>query len=304
MGRGGARTWRARPRGRPSASRRRPCWRRRTTGGWPPPRICSTAPAILVLVPPPRRLRRAAGARAQFSIGSFAVQPSEFAKIVLILALARYLSRGGRLAAVRLLPRRRPAPRRRPGRALILREPDLGTALVFAPVHFGDAPRRGRPPLLPSPGSPADGPPLPPRRLAAPQAVPEAPDQVFLDPAARPAARRLQRDPVPHRRGGRRGMGGRAGSTAPKTHLRFLPEQHRLHLLRARRGGGVPWAAPCCSRSTRRSSSPGLRIAEQARDEFGEAGGGRHHGAAGGPRGDQHRDDDRAAPDPPGLRSR
>ena len=75
------------------------------------------------------------GARRWIEIGSFAFQPSEFAKITFVFALAKYL--GGvreeienpkaliiplAMAAVPML--------------LIFKEPDLGTALIFVPILF------------------------------------------------------------------------------------------------------------------------------------------------------------------------
>jgi rod shape determining protein RodA len=73
------------------------------------------------------------GARSWLFVGGFTVQPSEFAKIVLILALAKYLS-GGYLARgsmsyilVALLIAFIPI-------VLILKQPDLGTAMVCIPV--------------------------------------------------------------------------------------------------------------------------------------------------------------------------
>ena len=83
---------------------------------------------VTLIVTDPRR-----GAQSWFSIGAFAVQPSEFAKVALILALARYLSREGvsrsspsylvgalLLAGFPIL--------------LILKQPDFGSAVVFIPV--------------------------------------------------------------------------------------------------------------------------------------------------------------------------
>ena len=75
------------------------------------------------------------GARRWIEIGSFAFQPSEFAKITFIFALAKYLgdikdgigSPKALIApfAMALVPM-----------LLIFKEPDLGTALVFVPVLF------------------------------------------------------------------------------------------------------------------------------------------------------------------------
>ncbi|MCZ7638260.1 MAG: FtsW/RodA/SpoVE family cell cycle protein [Verrucomicrobia bacterium] len=73
------------------------------------------------------------GARRWILLGPFQFQPSEFAKIATIFALASYLSRPAPEVATPglffkslglcLLPF-----------VLILREPDLGSALVFLPV--------------------------------------------------------------------------------------------------------------------------------------------------------------------------
>lgn len=75
------------------------------------------------------------GARRWIEIGSFAFQPSEFAKITFVFALAKYLGAVRdhiedpkaliiplAMAAVPML--------------LIFKEPDLGTALIFAPILF------------------------------------------------------------------------------------------------------------------------------------------------------------------------
>jgi cell division protein FtsW (lipid II flippase) len=74
------------------------------------------------------------GARRWIRLGPIGLQPSEFAKVAFVLALARYLmyrDNHRRLSgllvplAMTLVPV-----------FLILREPDLGTALVFLPVSF------------------------------------------------------------------------------------------------------------------------------------------------------------------------
>jgi rod shape determining protein RodA len=75
------------------------------------------------------------GARSWIGIGELGVQPSEFAKIVTIVFLARYLEqRAGRAGelrvfvsagAIALLPM-----------LLVLAQPDLGTALVYVPVFL------------------------------------------------------------------------------------------------------------------------------------------------------------------------
>ena len=76
------------------------------------------------------------GARRWFQIGNFLFQPSEFAKIALILVLARILAnrrvdwtRFGSLTipvALTLIPT-----------ALIIKQPDLGTAISFIAILFG-----------------------------------------------------------------------------------------------------------------------------------------------------------------------
>lgn len=76
------------------------------------------------------------GARRWIQIGGFTIQPSEFAKITLILMLARYLAgrsdRRDRWSYV-LVPCLLAAI---PG-VLILKQPDLGTAIIFMPVTIG-----------------------------------------------------------------------------------------------------------------------------------------------------------------------
>jgi rod shape determining protein RodA len=76
------------------------------------------------------------GARAWIGIGSFGIQPSEFAKITTILLLARYLdfSKRSRNSIIRFMiscvivfvPM-----------AIILLQPDFGTSLVFIPILLG-----------------------------------------------------------------------------------------------------------------------------------------------------------------------
>lgn len=76
------------------------------------------------------------GARRWIQVGGFTVQPSEFAKVTLVLMLVRFLAarfdRRERWSYV-LVPcllAALPA-------ALILKQPDLGTALIFLPVTLG-----------------------------------------------------------------------------------------------------------------------------------------------------------------------
>ncbi len=74
------------------------------------------------------------GARRWIRVGPIGFQPSEFAKIAFVLALSRYLMyRDNYRRFLGLLP---PLGIAVLPVLLILREPDLGTALVFVPVLF------------------------------------------------------------------------------------------------------------------------------------------------------------------------
>jgi rod shape determining protein RodA len=79
--------------------------------------------------------KRSKGAQAWFQIGAYQLEPSEFAKIALIVGLAaicaNYKGRlGGRELAIILGLAAVPF-------ALIYRQPDLGTALVLSAILFG-----------------------------------------------------------------------------------------------------------------------------------------------------------------------
>ncbi len=79
--------------------------------------------------------RTVGGAQRWLSFGGFAFQPSEFVKIVLILTLAKFFSnREGQIKKVKslagaavlvLVPM-----------ALVIQQPDLGTALILMPIFF------------------------------------------------------------------------------------------------------------------------------------------------------------------------
>jgi cell division protein FtsW (lipid II flippase) len=74
------------------------------------------------------------GARRWIRVGPMSLQPSEFAKVAFVLAMARYLMyRDDHRRLVGLLL---PLAMTLVPVLLILREPDLGTALVFLPVFF------------------------------------------------------------------------------------------------------------------------------------------------------------------------
>ncbi|UCE26413.1 MAG: rod shape-determining protein RodA [Candidatus Coatesbacteria bacterium] len=94
------------------------------------PFLYAFAVVLLVLV-----LFTGSGARRWLAVGPFSFQPSEFAKVALILSLAGLLSYkrvteslGGLLVPVVLAAV--PA-------LLVIAEPDLGTAVVFIPLLFG-----------------------------------------------------------------------------------------------------------------------------------------------------------------------
>jgi len=71
------------------------------------------------------------GARRWIGVGPFSIQPSEFAKLALVVALARYLHRqvGERTLALRALLV--PVLLLAPPAVLILKQPDLGTVIVL-----------------------------------------------------------------------------------------------------------------------------------------------------------------------------
>ena len=89
--------------------------------------------ALLLVLTPLGAVRQ--GARARFVVGDYQVQPSEFAKLAIIVILAHYGARcGGRMSLRQLVTAlvlvAGPA-------LLILMEPDAGTAVVFAIIAMG-----------------------------------------------------------------------------------------------------------------------------------------------------------------------
>jgi len=86
----------------------------------------------LVLVAAPE----VAGSRRWFALGPVRIQPSEPAKIMLILMLARVLGRSAP-GDQRLLPLAGSALLMMAPLALVLKEPDLGTSLVFLAIWLG-----------------------------------------------------------------------------------------------------------------------------------------------------------------------
>lgn len=216
---------------------------------------------IVLLTADPRR-----GARSWFSTGGFAVQPSEFAKIALILTLAKYLSRGD-------MPRSSPIytlgalliaviPL-----GLILKQPDLGTALVLVPVVCAMliVARASWLHLLYGAVAGILALPLGWSLLKPYQ---QARIRVFLNP---------QLDPL--RAGynaiqsliavGSGGLWGRGWLHGTQTHLRFLPERHTDFIFCVL--GEETGFAGCMLLISLYAIMifTGLRIADQARDEFG-----------------------------------
>ncbi|HQR15294.1 MAG TPA: rod shape-determining protein RodA, partial [Nitrospira sp.] len=73
------------------------------------------------------------GAQRWIPIGPFAFQPSEFAKLVLVLVLANYYSRASRVGWLHRVVL--PGLIVLPGLLLILKQPDLGSGLSFLAVY-------------------------------------------------------------------------------------------------------------------------------------------------------------------------
>lgn len=94
--------------------------------------LISVAVLVLVLVAAPE----VAGSRRWFSLGPVRLQPSEPAKVALILMLARLLGRSAPNER-RLLPLAASGLLMMVPLALVLKEPDLGTSLVFAAIWLG-----------------------------------------------------------------------------------------------------------------------------------------------------------------------
>lgn len=87
--------------------------------------------ALLLLVLVPVLGAIGGGSRRWLTLGAVSIQPSEFMKLALVVALARWLHR---LAGDQPLPLRAlivPAVLVAPAAVLILKQPDLGTALVL-----------------------------------------------------------------------------------------------------------------------------------------------------------------------------
>jgi rod shape determining protein RodA len=77
--------------------------------------------------------RTSKGAQRWIALGPFSFQPSEFAKLVLILVLAHYYSKAPRIGWLQRVIV--PGILMLPGLVLILKQPDLGSALSFMAVY-------------------------------------------------------------------------------------------------------------------------------------------------------------------------
>ncbi len=78
--------------------------------------------------------RSSRGAQRWFALGPFAFQPSEFAKLVLVLVLAKYFAEVQRTGWLQLVVI--PGIIALPGLLLILKQPDLGTAMSFTFIYL------------------------------------------------------------------------------------------------------------------------------------------------------------------------
>ena len=94
--------------------------------------IANLALLVLVLV----LGREAKGAQRWIPIGPFNLQPSEFAKLLLIVTLANHLSRAGE-SIMTVAGLARSALHVGIPALLIFRQPDLGTSLVVVTIWFG-----------------------------------------------------------------------------------------------------------------------------------------------------------------------
>ncbi len=100
---------------------------------WAPYLFLASSGVLLLVVSPLGS--KSNGSQAWFQVGSFQLQPSEFAKITLIVALAAFAASGnghldrrrlGIALGIALVPA-----------GLIMLQPDLGSALVFAAITMG-----------------------------------------------------------------------------------------------------------------------------------------------------------------------
>lgn len=114
-------------------------YRRWLRAAYPAMAVCTVLLALVLLCPAVN------GAHRWFPLGRFTFQPSELTKVVYVLALAHYLERGATVG--RFVGLWRPLAFSLVPMLLVLREPDLGTALVFLPVFAAMALAAGAPRL-------------------------------------------------------------------------------------------------------------------------------------------------------------
>ena len=93
--------------------------------------VATAAPVLLGLLSALLFAQRAEGMRR--ALGPFSFQPSEFAKLVLILVLAQYYSKAPRVGWLKRVIV--PGLLMLPGLLLILKQPDLGSGLSFVAVY-------------------------------------------------------------------------------------------------------------------------------------------------------------------------
>ncbi len=91
---------------------------------------------LLVLVAVLIGGRSSRGAQRWFALGPFAFQPSELAKLVLVVVLAKYFAEVQRTGWLQLVVI--PGLITLPGLLLILKQPDLGTAMSFMFIYLCD----------------------------------------------------------------------------------------------------------------------------------------------------------------------
>ena len=182
----------------------------------------------------------AAGAERWLALGPVRLQPSEFAKVSIILTLAAYLDRKQDLS--RLSSLIGPLLHVAPPMVLIALQPDIGTALVFAAITLGMLYFAGAQPkhlfllILAGVGAIVLA-----GYLTLQGYVPLLKDYqvrrlaVFLDPYADPTGDgwNVIQSMIAIGSGGFFGKGLFGGS---QTQLNFVPASYRLHLFRNRRG--------------------------------------------------------------------
>ncbi len=156
------------------------------------------------------------GAERWIDIAGMQVQPSELMKVALVMALASWFHKASweRMAnPLFLIP---PALAIVVPVALILKEPNLGTAVITGVVG-GAVFDGGGVPLVDGSPHGAAGALRRPHRLRAPARLPAGPHHHLLQPRERPAGSRLQHHPVQDRAGLGRAVGRGVHAAARRT---------------------------------------------------------------------------------------